>query len=285
MSKPITLILGGTGIKGIASIGILQSLQNHGVGIKKIIAAGISAPISAQFALGKDPDLLTEEFALFFKDNNHSLWGLEQFTGLLMSRRRRIVGSFSYFLRERLFCHANFLNDSVLSWETVEPQITRFFGDKTFSDLKIPLVVSAIDLKRGKGVLLDEGKLSDSMKASIAFPGLLPPVSVGNMELVSSTIYCELPMDGITKKDTPVLTIDLPSPFSGGNPQSLLEIVSIVDDIRSRAIKEKLLIKTDYLFRLEGMKKFRWGDYHQIPEMVTLARNETDKLLKTTTLP
>jgi predicted acylesterase/phospholipase RssA len=276
MSKAITLILGGTGIKGIASIGILQSLQNHGVGIKKIIAAGISAPISAQFALGKDPDLLTEEFALFFKDNNHSLWGLEQFTGLLMSRRRRIVGSFSYFLRERLFCHANFLNDSVLSWETVEPQITRFFGDKTFSDLKIPLVVSAIDLKRGKVVLLDEGKLSDSMKASIAFPGLLPPVSVGNMEL---------PLDSITKKDTPVLTIDLPSPFAGGNPQSLLEIVSIVDDIRSRTIKEKLLIKTDYLFRLEGMKKFRWGDYHQIPEMVTLARNETDKLLKTTTLP
>ena len=40
MSKPITLVLGGTGIKGIANIGVLQSLHNHGIKIKKIIAAG-----------------------------------------------------------------------------------------------------------------------------------------------------------------------------------------------------------------------------------------------------
>ena len=57
MSEPITLLLGGTGIKGIASIGVLQSLHYHGVKIKKIIAAGISAPISAQYALGEDPDM------------------------------------------------------------------------------------------------------------------------------------------------------------------------------------------------------------------------------------
>ena len=285
MSEPITLVLGGTGIKGIASIGVLQCLHSRGIEIKKIIAAGISVPISVQFALGEDPDLLTEEFARFFVENSRSLWGLEQLTGLLMSRRRRIVGNFSYFLRERLYCYANFHNDSVLSWETVEPQINRLFGDKSFSDLKIPLAVSAIDLKQGKNVLLDEGKLNDSLKASIAFPGILPPVSIRNMELVSSTVYCELPLDNITREDTPVVAIDVPSPFSGSNPRTLLEVVSIVDDIRSRAIKEKLLTKTDYLLRLSGMERFRWGNYHQIPEIVTQARNETDRLLKTTTLP
>jgi len=285
MSKPITLVLGGTGVKGIASIGVLQSLKSHNIKIKKIIAAGISAPISAQFALGKDPDMLTEEFTHFFRDNSRSLWGLEQFTGLLMTRRRRVVGSFSYFLRERLFCHANLQSDSALSWDTIEPQITGLFGDKTFSDLKIPLVVSVIDLKRGKRVLLDKGKLSDIMKASIAFPGLLPPVSIGKMKVVSGTIYCELPLDSITKKDSPVLTIDLPSPFPESNPRTLLEVVSIVDDIRGRTIKEKLLVKTDYLFRFNGMQHFHWGDYHQIPQIVTQARKETDRMIENITLP
>jgi NTE family protein len=285
MPEPITLVLGGTGVKGIASIGVLQSLHSHGIKIKKIVAAGISALISAQFALGEEPNLLTDEFTSFFKDNNHSLWGLEQLTGLLMSRRRRVVGSFSYFLRERSYCSANFKGNSALSWETVEPQITRLFGYKTFSDLKIPLAMSVIDLKSGKSVLLEKGTLHYGMKASIAFPGILPPVIVGNMELVSSTIYCELPLDGVTKKDSPVLTIDMPSIFSGSNPQTLLEVIAIVDDIRSRAIKEKLLEKTDYLFRFEGMEKFRWGDYHQIPQIVTQARNETDRLLKRTALP
>ena len=285
MSEPITLILGGTGVKGVASIGVLQSFQSNHVKIKKIIAAGISSLVSAQFALGKDLNLLTDEFTRFFEENNRSLWGLEQLTGLLMRRRRRIVGSFSYFLRERLYCHANLKSDSVLSWEFAEPQIARFFGNETFSDLKIPLAVSAIDLKRGRIVLLDEGKLYDSMKASIAFPGLLPPVTVGSMELVSSTIYCELPLDSIKKRDAPVVTVDLPSTFSGYNLRSLLEIVALTDDIRSKAIKEKLLTKTDYLFRFEGMRRFRWGNYHQIPQIVAQARKETDKLLKTITLP
>jgi hypothetical protein len=74
-------------------------------------------------------------------------------------------------------------------------------------------------------------------------------------------------------------------PFIGSNPRTLLEIISIVDDISSRAIKEKLLANTDYLFRLEGMEKFRWGDYHQIPDIVEQALIETDALLEKTKLP
>jgi NTE family protein len=285
MSEPVTLVLGGIGVKGIASIGILQSFTEHGFKIKKIIAAGISAPVSVQFAFGKDPDTLTDEFTRFFKEYNRSLWGLEQVTGLLMSRRRRVVGNYSYFVRERLYCHANLQSDSVLSWEAVEPQINRFFGDKTYADLTIPVAVSVIDLKQRKNILVEKGKLTDSMKASMAFPGILPPVTVGNMELVSSTIFCELPLTNISKKDRPVVTVDFPSTISGDDPHTLLEVISIVDDIRNRAIKEKLLAKTDYLFRLEGMKKFHWGDYHQIPDIVAQARREADRLLKTIVLP
>jgi hypothetical protein len=74
-------------------------------------------------------------------------------------------------------------------------------------------------------------------------------------------------------------------PFIGSNPRTLLEIISIVDDISSRAIKEKLLANTGYLFRLEGMEKFRWGDYHQIPDIVEQALIETDALLEKTKLP
>jgi NTE family protein len=285
LSEPITLVLGGTGVKGIASIGVLQSLHSHGIKIKKIIAAGVSAPISAQFALEKGSDTLIYEFTRFFEDNYGSLWGLEQHSGLLQSPRRPIAGSFSYFLRERTYCQANFQNNSVLSWQILEPQITKIFGDSTFSDLKIPLAVSVIDLKQGKNILIQEGKLYDCMKASMAFPGILPPVPVGEMELVSSTIYCDLPLDNLTGNDAPVLTVDLPMPFVSENPRTLLEVISIVDDISSRAIKEKLLTNTDYLLRLEGMEKFRWGDYHQIPDIVEQALIETDRLLKTLSLP
>jgi len=111
--------------------------------------------------------------------------------------------------------------------------------------------VSAIDLKHGKLVLIEKGKLKDSLKASMAFRNFTPVVS-GKMELVSSTVYSELPLDGITKKDTPVIAIDLPDTTRGRSPQTLLEVISIVDDIRSQYIKKRLITKADYIFNYKG---------------------------------
>ncbi|MDD5288905.1 MAG: patatin-like phospholipase family protein [Dehalococcoidales bacterium] len=285
MSEPITLVLGGMGVKGVASIGILQSLDEHGIKIKKIVAAGISSLVAGQYALGKDMGVLPNAFTRFFAENSRSLWGLEQLSDFLQSPQRRVLDSFAYFLRERLYCNANLKQVSALSWKLIEPQIAGFFGTHSFSDLRVPLAVSAIDLKKGKEVLLKEGKLTDSMKASIAFPGLFPPISMNNSELVSSTLYCELPLESIGKKDAPVMAIDIPSIFSNRKLRSMLEIVSLTDDIRNKAIKQNLLVKTDYLLSLESLKRFRWGNYRQILQMVAQARNETDKLLESVVLP
>jgi NTE family protein len=158
--------------------------------------------------------------------------------------------------------------------------INNLFDNKSFSDLKIPLAVSAIDIKQGKCVLIQEGKLKDAMRASIAYPGIFPPVSIGKMKLVSSNKFSELPLAGITGNDSPVLAVDLPNPFYGVKPQSLLEVIAIVDDLRCREIKDKLLAKTDIIFQLKGLKQFRWGDYKQIPLIVAHARKEADKFLK-----
>lgn len=281
MHEPITLVLGGIGVKGVASIGVLQTLRRRHVKIKKIIATGISALVSAYWALGKNPDTLTGELTQFFLRNRNSLWGLEQLTGLLLSRRRRLFGNFTHFLRERSYCHANLKKSGVLSWNLIDSQITELFGRTTFSSLKIPLAISAIDLNHAKIVLLEEGKLLEAVKASLAFPGLLPPVKLGDMELVSSTVFCELPLEHVKKGDSPVWTVDFPDSYSGGNLHSLLEVISAVDEIRNRAIREKLLAKTDYLFRFERMKRFYWGNYEQIPQIVEHARQETERLLKT----
>lgn len=284
MSKAITLVLGGMGVKGVASIGILQSLHNHNIKIKRIIASGISGLVSGQYALGTDLNVLTDEFTQFFEKNHRNLWGLEELSGLFQGRRSRALESLSYFLRERLYCNANLQRFSVLPWNTIDPQIKRFFRDNTFYDLKVPLAISAIDLKQGREVLLNKGSLYESMKASIAFPGLFTPIRMADMELVSSTLYCELPLLSINEKDMPVLAIDIPNAPPRHNLHSLLEIVALTDDIRNSAIKERLLEKVAYVLRLESMKKYRWGNYRQIPLMVNSARQETDKLLETITL-
>jgi predicted acylesterase/phospholipase RssA len=114
------------------------------------------------------------------------------------------------------------------------------------------------------------------MKAAIAFPGLFPPVMLGDRNLVSSTLCCELPMEAVTREDSPVLAIDFPSVNPLHKPRSLLEIIARTTEVRSATIKYMLLQKADYVFRLEGMSRYRWGSYKRLPAMVQHALEETE---------
>jgi NTE family protein len=279
VTEPITLVLGGMGVKGVASIGILQALTSQNIKVKKIYAAGASALIAGYYAMGGSPVELIDRFVNFFDSNDKSLWGIEQMSGLFQMQRRRIVDSFAYFLQERLYCRANMKRLSILTWEIVEPLISEVFGDTTFSDLKIPLAISTIDLNAKKLFIIDTGKLTDGMKASIAFPGLFPPVNYGEHQLVSSTICCELPLEAITKADSPVLAVDFPAILSHQRPTDLLEIIARTTEIRSHAIKNRLLEKVDFVIRMERMNRYRWGSYRQIPQMIRNAREQTVKQL------
>jgi NTE family protein len=279
MSKGITLVLGGLGVKGIANIGVLQALVEHKVNIKRIVAAGIGTLVGAQFALGRELEPMTEYFVRFFTENDHYLWGLEQFAGVVRSRKRRVVDSFNYFLRERLFCQANLKRISILPWELVEADIENVLGGASPMDLKMPLAVSAIDLKRKTEVLLEDGDLKERLKAGIAFPGLFPPVHIGNRELVSSTLYCEVPLGMVGRAKRPIVAVDIPSELSMHTPGSVIEIMAHMDEVRGIAIKEKLLSKADIILTLEGLRRFRWGSYKQIPQLISRARREMDRLL------
>lgn len=279
VANPITLVLGGMGVKGVASIGIFQALNSRNIKVKRIFAAGASALVAGYYAMGRNPDELTDRFVNFFDSNDKSLWGMEQMSGLFQMQRRRITDSFAYFLQERLYCRANVKRLSILTWDIVEPLISEVFGDDSFSDLKIPLVISTIDLNAKRLFIIDTGKLTDGMKAGIAFPGLFPPVNLYDHQLVSSTICCELPLELVTKADSPVLAVDFPVILSHQRPTDLLEIIARTTEIRSHAIKSRLLKKVDYVIRLERMSRFRWGSYRQIPQMIKIAREQTIKQL------
>jgi len=285
MSKGIILVLGGLGVKGVANIGTLQALCTHQVKIEKVITSGISSLIGAQFALGKNLDLLTEYFIRFFDENERFLWGLEQLSSLTRKRNRMVVSSLSYFLRERLFCKENVKRISVLPWDLVQTDLEAFFGNNTFSEMEVPLAVSAIDINRGKEVLIEQGNLIESLKAGIAFPGLFPPVHIGDQELVSSTLYCELPLSSMVKARQHIIAVDIPSDLSAERPYSLLEIIAQMDEVRTTAIKQKLLNKADQIFRLEKLKRFQWGSYRQIPQLISLARDNMNELLDSAEMP
>ncbi len=275
MGNQVTLVLGGIGVKGIANIGVFEALSNHDVEVKKIIAAGTSALAAVQYALKNQPDELIRLLVNFFENNHRFLWGMEQMSGLFQTRKRRIVDSIDYFLRERLYCRANFSRMSVLSWDMVDPLLFELFGNKTFADMEIPVALSTIDVNNKNLVLIESGNLIDAIKASIAYSGLFPPVHFNGRELESSTPYCELPLHAVGEEDAPVLAIDFPKAHLHNYPHTILEIISRVSEIRNEAIKTRLLQDVDYIIQLNNLSLYRWGSYRRIPVMIRRAKEDT----------
>jgi len=269
-TKITTLILGGMGVKGVANIGALRSLREHNVGVERIVASGTSALIAAQFALGRDLESLTDYFVQFFVKNQWHLWGLAQLSGLRAYKAKRMLSNFSYFLRGVHFAKDNISRISSLSWNGLDTNLKEVFGNVKNSDLQIPLSISCIDLTMGKEVSLQKEDLFDRLKAAIAFPGLFTPVSIGNHEMVSSSLYCEWPLSELKESWRPFTVIDIPSPLSAEAPESATEILADIDRMRRAAIKEKLMQTVDQTIRLDSLKR-SWDSYKQIPELISLA--------------
>lgn len=158
----ISLALGGGGSKGNAHIGVLRRLEKEGFRVRAIAGTSFGGLIAVLYALGYTPNEIEEVFATVDQtqfygrgpNEGPSLIGLGGVTRLLESR----------------------------------------LGDTTFGDLKIPCVLTAVDLKSGNEVLLSKGRLVDAMLATIAMPGVFPARYVDGLELVDGGTLDPVPV-------------------------------------------------------------------------------------------
>ncbi len=275
----MTLVLGGLGLRGVANIGCLQALHDRGAKIDRIVSTGIGGVIAVQFALGRDPAQLIDRFARFFSENDSHLWGLHHVSGVPRPELRKEFRSLSQFLRRRLFCELSLNQVSVLPGELPGRGLTKLFGDLTTADLRIPVTICAINVNRREQVPLSEGKLVDLVQAGVAFPGLFPPVSIGGEEYVSSALYSELPLDCAPESNSSIVAIDMPQAVRSNRPRCLLEILTRADEGRTMAMKEILLSRADIVVRLESTRRFSWGSYRRLPQLVQLVREELNEQL------
>jgi len=158
----ITLALGGGGSKGNAHIGVIRRLEKEGFRVRGVAGTSFGGLIAVLYALGYSPDKIEETFASLDQtqfygrapDDGPSLMGLAGVTRLL----------------------------------------EEMIGDITFDDLKLPCVLTAVDLKSGKEVLLSEGRLVDAILATIAIPGIFPVRYINGLELVDGGTLDPVPV-------------------------------------------------------------------------------------------
>lgn len=179
----IVLALGGGGSKGNAHIGVLRVLEREGFRIRAIAGTSAGGMAASAYAAGYSPDELEE---VMCKVDQRSLFGF-------------------HFGDE----------PSLLGVDGITRVMTDLLGDRTFSDLKLPCALVAVDLKSGKKVVLQEGRVIDAVMATIAIPGIFPPKKWGDYLLVDGGVLDPVPISVVREispeKNLPVVAVTLTS--------------------------------------------------------------------------
>lgn len=161
-------MLCGGGSRGAIEVGFTRALWEAGVRFDGIVGSSVGALNGAFLAAGGHPDQLAAIWrSLRFRD-------VFRFNWRLLVRGVRETAVFSPGRRLR--------------------HLLRDLGARRFEDLRLPLAVVATDLRTGEAVALDRGPLAPALTASIAIPGLLPPVSIEGRCLVDGSLSADLPI-------------------------------------------------------------------------------------------
>lgn len=156
----ITLALGGGGSKGYAHLGVIRALVDLGFKIKGIAGTSAGGMAGAIYAAGYSPDDVLEAISTVSQDN---LYGFGR-------------------------------GPALLNPSGIHRVLEDFLGDIEFSELQIPCALTAADLKQMTEVTIQDGKVLDGVKATIAIPGVFPPVELGAYQLVDGMVLNPVPV-------------------------------------------------------------------------------------------
>jgi len=161
MAEKILLALGGGGVKGIAHLGVVACLLDHNYEIEGIAGTSAGGMFGAPLAALVPPQEIFIQVVDFFKNPD-------------LKRDKKKDGP------------------SLAGTHGLETALAPFIEDKLIEDLPIKFVATAVSLKTEKEVLLDSGELMHAVLATIAIPGVFPPI--GDEELVDGGVLDPVPV-------------------------------------------------------------------------------------------
>jgi NTE family protein len=177
--RAVGLVLSGGGARGFAHLGVVKALREHGVPIDIVGGTSMGGILAAGVASDWDDAELAARFRRSFVDTNP----LSDFTLPVVS---------------------------LVSGRKVGMLLRRELGDIDIEDLPLPFYCVSSNLTTGRIAVHQQGSLWRWLRASVAIPGVLPPVFHGGEVFVDGGAMNNLPVDVMRARGRgPVVGVDV----------------------------------------------------------------------------
>lgn len=162
--RSVGLVLSGGGARAFAHIGVVRALRERGVPIDFAGGTSMGAVIAACVAMDWTDDEINTRIRKGFVETNPLGDYTLPVVGLVRGKR-------------------------------VDRRLKEHFGDATIGDLVLPYFCVSTNLTDGNTHLHRQGLVRHALRASIALPGILPPVVDEGDVLVDGGVLNNFPVD------------------------------------------------------------------------------------------
>jgi len=171
--RGVGLVLSGGGARGFAHLGVIRALREARVPIDFVGGSSIGSIIAAGVAMGWSDEEMRTRYRRSFVDTNPVNDYTFPFVALTRGRK-------------------------------VSRLLRREYGEVLIEDLPLPFF--SANLTTGRALEHRDGCLADALRASVAIPGVMPPMYRGDDVLVDGAAINNLPVD-IMQTHAPGLVI------------------------------------------------------------------------------
>jgi len=192
----IGLVLGGGGAKGLAHVGVIKVLEENQIPVDVIAGTSMGAIIGALYASGYSAD----ELENITKEMDwHNVFNDK--TSRSRSTFRRKADEFGFLTDYKVSFKDGkiVLPQGIIQGQNLFLELSHLLSETRsvgkFEDLPIPFRLVATDLSSGDAVIMEDGDLATAVFASMAIPGLIPPVERDGKHLIDGGLVNNVPVD------------------------------------------------------------------------------------------
>jgi predicted acylesterase/phospholipase RssA/CRP-like cAMP-binding protein len=169
----IGLVLGGGAARGMAHLGVLKALEQHGIFVDMLAGTSAGAMVSGLYAAGLDPGYVSDSFK---KD-------------LMPSWLFRLLPGGGYWYLLYKYRSGQF-----------GPMLRKYLGDLRMEQLAIPVIMISVDLVDGVPLVRDRGDATNNILESINLPPLSLPIFQQNQAVVDGGLLNNVPANELVAR-------------------------------------------------------------------------------------
>ena len=171
----------------------------------------------------------------------------------------------------------------LISERGLRKALAGYFGERQLNSLEIPFWANAVDIGFGKEVVIKSGRVSDTIRASMALPGSSPPFDMGDRVLVDAAVMAPVPVGPVRAMgaDFVIAMNVMPSMEAGQiprrNPRRFIDVLFRALRVSGHEIGRNRAVGDADVMLTPGLESYSLLDFNHSREIIEAGRDVAER--------